>query len=82
MAGRQLKIPMVGFVESLNVSVSAALCLYTLTRRLREQGDSWQLSDRDRLDLRLQWLRQSAQHGQALENYFLSQPREPTADAY
>ncbi|MEL6398192.1 MAG: RNA methyltransferase [Cyanobacteria bacterium J06626_4] len=82
MAGRQLKIPMVGFVESLNVSVSAALCLYTLTQRLREQGDNWQLSDRDRLDLRLQWLRQSAQHGQALEKYFLSQSGQSAADAY
>lgn len=31
-AGRSVRIPMVGFVESLNVSVSAALLLYAATR--------------------------------------------------
>ena len=65
-----LKIPMVGFIESLNVSVSAALCLYTLTRRLREVSVAWQLSDREKLDLRLDWMRHSAQHSQQLEQRF------------
>jgi tRNA (guanosine-2'-O-)-methyltransferase len=71
-ADLQLKIPMVGFIESLNVSVSAALCLYTLTRRLRSLEVDWPLSDREKLDLRLDWIRHSAQHSQQLEQRFLT----------
>lgn len=69
----QLKIPMSGFVESLNVSVSAAVCLYTLTRRLCSLDVAWQLSDREKLQLRLTWLRQSVQHSAALERHFWRQ---------
>lgn len=72
-ADYQLKIPMVGFVESLNVSVSAAICLYTLTQRLKVLDIDWQLSDREKLALRLNWLRQSVQNRAALERYFWSQ---------
>lgn len=72
-ADLQLKIPMVGFIESLNVSVSAALCLYTLTRRLRALDVDWPLSDREKLDLRLNWVRHSAQHSQQLEQRFLAE---------
>ena len=72
-ADRQLQIPMVGFMESLNVSVSAALCLYTLTQRLRTLDVDWSLSDREKLDLRLDWMRYSSRHGDRLEQYFLAQ---------
>lgn len=72
-----LKIPMVGFVESLNVSVSAAVCLYTLSRRLRSLDVPWQLSDREKQALRLDWIRQSVQHSQALERYFWAQQSDP-----
>lgn len=73
MADLQLTIPMVGFMESLNVSVSAALCLYTLTRRLKTLDIPWPLSDRECQALRLDWLRQSARHGDHLEQQFLAQ---------
>ena len=72
-ADYQLKIPMVGFVESLNVSVSAAICLYTLTRRLRILQVDWHLSDREHLALRLDWIRQSVHNSEALERYFWNQ---------
>jgi len=72
-ADLKLKIPMVGFIESLNVSVSAALCLYILTRRLRQLEIDWQLSDREKLDLRLDWIRHSAQHSEQLEQRFLAE---------
>ena len=72
-ADRRVKIPMVGFMESLNVSVSAALCLYTLTRRLRMLDVNWPLSDPEKLDLRLDWMRYSSRHGDRLEQYFLAQ---------
>lgn len=69
----QLKIPMVGFVESLNVSVSAAVCLYTLTQRFRALDLKWQLSEREKLDLRLNWIRQTVKNSEALERYFWTQ---------
>ncbi|MGF1523683.1 MAG: TrmH family RNA methyltransferase [Leptolyngbyaceae cyanobacterium] len=74
-ADLQLTIPMVGFMESLNVSVSAALCLYTLTQRLRMLDVDWPLSDREKLDLRLDWMRYSARHSDRLEQRFLSTHR-------
>jgi tRNA (guanosine-2'-O-)-methyltransferase len=40
-----LKIPMVGFTESLNISVSAAIIIQNLTERLRKSNIQWQLSE-------------------------------------
>ncbi len=37
-ADEYLRIPMYGFTESYNISVSAALCLFTLTQRLRKSN--------------------------------------------
>lgn len=72
-ADLHLRIPMVGFIESLNVSVSAALCLYTLTRRLRTTDVAWHLSNREKLALRLAWIRNSVQNVEAIERRFLEQ---------
>jgi tRNA (guanosine-2'-O-)-methyltransferase len=41
-----LKIPMVGFTESLNISVSAAI-IQNLTNRLRNSTIDWHLSDEE-----------------------------------
>ena len=51
-----LKIPMVGFTESLNVSVSAAIVLQLLTHRLRRSDIPWQLSELESRELLLDWL--------------------------
>ena len=39
LADYKIKIPMFGFTESFNVSVAAAICLYSLTTRLRNSQD-------------------------------------------
>ena len=49
-------IPMSGFSESFNISVSAALCLYDLTTRLRQTRDDWHLTDQEQQDLYLSWV--------------------------
>lgn len=65
------RIPMVGFSESFNISVSAALVLYELSRRLREERDDWELSDREQTTLMLQWLKQSIRgSGKLVEKFF------------
>ena len=54
-----LKIPMVGFTESLNISVSAAIIIQNLTNRLRNSNINWQLSEQEILEKRLAWARNS-----------------------
>jgi tRNA (guanosine-2'-O-)-methyltransferase len=54
-----LKIPMVGFTESLNISVSAAIIIQNLMNRLRNSNINWQLSEEEIIKKRLQWARSS-----------------------
>lgn len=51
-------LPMVGFTQSFNISVSVALCLQTLTQRLR-QTDFYKPTDQQLADLRLSYLKRS-----------------------
>lgn len=54
-----LKIPMVGFTESLNISVSAAIIIQDLTERLRKTDLDWRLNEAEILEKRLDWARNS-----------------------
>ncbi len=58
-ADQCIKIPMVGFTESLNISVSAAIILQELTSRLRKSKISWELSDYDKNEVKFEWLNKS-----------------------
>jgi len=52
-------IPMVGFTESLNISVSAAIILQELNTRLRKSKISWELSDYEKNEVKFEWLQKS-----------------------
>lgn len=54
-----LKIPMMGFTESLNISVSAAVILQELTFRLRKSKIPWQLSKEEHFEIQLEWTKKS-----------------------
>ena len=54
-----LKIPMVGFTESLNISVSAAIILQHVTTKLRLSAIDWKLSDEELLEKRLDWIKKT-----------------------
>ncbi len=54
-----LKIPMVGFTESLNISVSAAIIIQNITERLRKSEVNWQLTEEELLEKRIDWSRNS-----------------------
>ncbi len=58
-ADEYLRIPMCGMVESLNVSASAAILLYQLSQRVREQVGGWQLPDTEQARLLYEWVRLS-----------------------
>jgi tRNA (guanosine-2'-O-)-methyltransferase len=58
-ADEYLYIPMTGFTESLNISVSAAVILHHLTLELRNANISWKLSALEKEKLKLEWLKNS-----------------------
>ena len=69
-ADKFLKIPMVGFTESLNVSVSAAIILQTLTTALKKMEVNWQLTPQEKQQRRLDWTKKSIKSIDAiLERY-------------
>ena len=71
-----LKIPMVGFTESLNISVSAAIIIQNLTNRLRNSDINWQLSEEEILEKRLAWAKNSIKDIKRIEKrYFEENPK-------
>lgn len=65
-----LKIPMVGFTESLNISVSAAIIIQDLTNRLRQSEVNWQLSDDEILEKRLLWAKNTIKDIKRIEERY------------
>ncbi len=70
-ADQKIFIPMHGFTESFNISVSAAICLNTLFTKLRSSKASWQLSPEEKEILRLQWYRKVVRRSDLIEQEFL-----------
>ncbi len=54
-----LKIPMVGFTESLNISVSAAIILQHVTTKLRQSNLNWKLTENEVIEKRLDWIKKT-----------------------
>jgi len=68
-----LKIPMVGFTESLNISVSAAIIIQNLMSRLHQSDLPWQLSETEFLEKRLAWARHSIKDIKRIEARYYSE---------
>jgi tRNA (guanosine-2'-O-)-methyltransferase len=51
-----LKIPMVGFTESLNISVAAAIVLQSTTDRLRRSEINWKLTEEEMRVKKIDWM--------------------------
>ena len=66
-----IHIPMQGFTESFNISVSAAICLYDMTSKLHDSDVEWQLSEDEKDEIRLSWYRKIVRSSDALEKEFL-----------
>ncbi len=65
-----LKIPMRGFTESFNISVSAAIILQSLTQKLMKSEVKWQLTEDEIFTKRLDWTKKSTRSiDQILERY-------------
>ncbi len=54
-ADSMLHIPMRGFTESLNISVSASIILQHITSELRKSDLKWRLREEEKLEKRMDW---------------------------
>ena len=71
LADEYIQIPMTGFTESYNISVSAAITLYTLRKRLESTSLKWRIGEDERSELLLYWLRTSIKVSDQIENKFI-----------
>ena len=67
-----LKIPMCGFTESLNISVSAAIIIQNLMSRLHKSDINWQLSEAEMLVKRLAWAKNTIKDIKRIEARYYS----------
>lgn len=64
LADETVSIPMYGFTESFNISVSAALCMQALRNRLENQTEfSWKLNIEEQTELKVEWCKRILKNG-------------------
>ena len=68
-----LKIPMVGFTESLNISVSAAIILQHVTSKLRKSEINWRLTEEEIIEKRFDWIKKTIKNYDAIVERYQSQ---------
>ena len=73
LADKRMKIPIYGFTESYNISVSVSLCLQHLTYKMRQSNMDWKLSLDQQEKVMLQWLRNSIKSAAEIEEKYLSE---------
>lgn len=68
---QKVRVPMFGFTESLNVSVSVAICLNSLLQKLRRSDFPIGLSAEEKRIVRLSWYRKIVRRSEVVEREFL-----------
>lgn len=66
-----MAIPMYGFTQSFNISVSVALTLQHCIRTLGQGNFTWHLSEQKQRELLLTWLRRTVRNSATLEQDYL-----------
>lgn len=72
-ADEMVTIPMFGFTESFNVSVSAALCLNALITNMHSSDVDWKLTEVEKVALRLDWYRSIVVNAELYEKRFFEE---------
>lgn len=67
LADQYVTIPMFGFTESFNISVSAALSMNILRRKLEESSIDWKLNESEQTLLKINWSKKILRSGDLLE---------------
>lgn len=71
LADEHIKIPMYGFTESFNISVSAAICMQVLRQRLEEQDEfNWKLSEEEQINLKIDWCKNIVKNPEKAISHF------------
>jgi len=70
-ADMKVRIPMYGFTESLNISVSAAICLNSLVPALRGSEVNWQLTETEKDQIRIGWFKKMVRNAEIVEREFM-----------
>ena len=68
-----MKIPMYGFTESFNISVSAAMCMHHLSEKMRKSNIVWSLTDDEKIDVLLDWTRSVVKSASDIEKQMFAQ---------
>jgi tRNA (guanosine-2'-O-)-methyltransferase len=66
-----IQLPMYGFTESFNISVSVALVLQTLCQRLRQIDIPIHLTEEEKAELRMKWTQNSIKNSNLLIKRYL-----------
>ena len=65
-----MKIPMYGFTESFNISVSAAITLHHLIYKLKNSKVDWRLNEKEAGEILLNWLRKTIKKSDDIEKRY------------
>jgi tRNA (guanosine-2'-O-)-methyltransferase len=76
LADAQITVPMYGFTESLNLSVSVSLVLSIFREILDNSATPWRLSQEEMDEIRLKWYKQSISNSAVLEREFMKTLKE------
>ncbi len=66
MADETVRIPMYGFTESFNISVSAALTLNTLREKIMNSDIDWKLTEEELVELKIEWCKNILYKGKSV----------------
>ena len=65
-----VQIPMYGFTESYNISVSVAILLTTIRQRLESSDFYWKLTSEEQIILKNKWCKKILNGGESMEKLF------------
>ena len=68
----KVKVPMVGFTESFNLSVTVGICLYAFTQKLRNTDVHWQLNDDEKFFLLHEWTKKIIKRSDLIASEFFT----------
>ena len=70
LADKKMKIETHGFTESLNISVSAAICCQNLSNKMRKSDVNWKIKENEADEIILNWLRNTIKSSEEIEQRF------------
>ena len=81
MADEYMYIPMSGFSQSLNISVSAAVIMSEMIRKLSVSDIDWKISGKELEELRYKWMKNSVKRGGRIEDEYIVRLSHPNDQA-